>query len=351
MTGRERGGLLLPAQEEPVAQRAALRDEPRHGRRSTRPGRARRGRRTPASPRGRARRSTCPAGRVADRLDERGAALLAAVQDEVLLGGEVVEDRLLGDVGGARDVGDGHRVEAARDEQRHRRLRDRLARLALLALAQSFGRGRHRGRSLTYICYKFSVTESQTRDRGRRPAQVLRRGRGGARRELRGRRRRGLRLPRAQRRGQDDDDQHALHARQADRRQRARRRPRRRARARRRPPPHRPRLPGPDARRLPDRRAEPAPARRALRRRVGARRPAGCAQVLEMVGLWERRDAHGDDLLRRHAPAAGDRARPHALAARALPRRADDRPRPADAQLDLALHPPSCRSARRSRSS
>ena len=79
--------------------------------------------------------------------------------------------------------------------------------------------------------------------------------------------------------------------------------------------------------------------------------PGRMRQVLEMVGLWERRDSHGDDLLRRHAPAAGDRARASALAARAVPRRADDRPGPADAQLDLALHRASCRSARRSRSS
>ena len=77
---------------------------------------------------------------------------------------------------------------------------------------------------------------------------------------------------------------------QPDRRQRARRRPRRRARARRRPPQHRPRLPGPDARRLPDRRAEPAAARRAVRRRVRSSSTPRMQQVLEMVGLWERRD-------------------------------------------------------------
>ena len=77
----------------------------------------------------------------------------------------------------------------------------------------------------------------------------------------------------------------------------------------------------------------------------------GCEQVLEMVGLWERKDSTVNDLLRRHAPAAGDRARADALAARAVPRRADDRPRPADAQLDLALHRRAARSARRSRSS
>ena len=121
-------------------------------------------------------------------------------------------------------------------------------------------------------------------------SQVLRRPRGGPRRLLRRRAGRGLRLPRPQRRRQDDHDQHALHAREADRRQRARRGPRRRRRARRRPPPHRPRLPGPDARRLPDRRAEPAAARRALRRRRGLL-PERMRQVLEMVDLWDRRDS------------------------------------------------------------
>ena len=142
--GVERGRLLLPAQEEPVAQRAALRDEPRHA-----DDRLDRVVLDALDERERRRAEGLddrrPRGARADRLDERGAALLAAVQDEVLLGGEVVEDRLLRDVGGAGHVGDGHRVEPARDEQRHRRLRDRLARLALLALAQSFGRGRHRG--------------------------------------------------------------------------------------------------------------------------------------------------------------------------------------------------------------
>ena len=62
-------------------------------------------------------------------------------------------------------------------------------------------------------------------------------------------------------------------------------------------------------------------------------------QVLEMVGLWERRDSLGRHLLRRHEAAPGDRPRPAALPARAVPRRADRRPRPADAQLDLELHP------------
>ena len=67
--------------------------------------------------------------------------------------------------------------------------------------------------------------------------------------------------------------------------------------------------------------------------------PERMRQMLEMVDLWDRRDRAGHDLLRRHATAPGDRPRPHALAARAVPRRADHRPRPPDPQLDLALHP------------
>jgi hypothetical protein len=66
------------------------------------------------------------------------------VEDEVLLGGEVVEDGLLRDVGGAGDVGDRHRVEAVLEEELHRRVGDRRARLALLALAQALGLGRRR---------------------------------------------------------------------------------------------------------------------------------------------------------------------------------------------------------------
>ena len=116
------------------------------------------------------------------------------------------------------------------------------------------------------------------RDRGPRPRQELRRGRGGQGRRVRGRHRRGVRVPRTQRRRQDDHDQHAVHAGHADGGLGERRRSRRRARARRRPPQHRPGVPGPDARRLPDRRAEPAPARRALRRRSRTWSRRGCSR-------------------------------------------------------------------------
>ena len=50
---------------------------------------------------------------------------------------EVVEDRLLGDVGRARDLGDRHALEPALGEQPARGLGDQLARLLLLALAEA----------------------------------------------------------------------------------------------------------------------------------------------------------------------------------------------------------------------
>ena len=61
-------------------------------------------------------------------------------------------------------------------------------------------------------------------------------------------------------------------------------------------------------------------------------------QVLEMVGLWDRRGSVVVHLFRRHAAAAGDRPRPAARAAGAVPRRADGRPRPADPGIHLGVH-------------
>src|SRR5262249_57227380 len=54
------------------------------------------------------------------------------VEEDVLLRGEVVEDRLLRDVCLARDLADGNVVEAARDEETHPGGRDRPACLQLL---------------------------------------------------------------------------------------------------------------------------------------------------------------------------------------------------------------------------
>ena len=61
-------------------------------------------------------------------------------------------------------------------------------------------------------------------------------------------------------------------------------------------------------------------------------------QVLEMVGLWERKDSpvgtFSGGMRRRLEIARGH----DALAPRAVPRRADDRPRPSDPPVDLDLH-------------
>jgi hypothetical protein len=69
-----------------------------------------------------------------DRVDERRLPRRHLVEEEVLLRREVVEDGLLGDVGGLRDVGDGHTVEAARDKQLHGLVGDLLANPELLRL-------------------------------------------------------------------------------------------------------------------------------------------------------------------------------------------------------------------------
>ena len=72
--------------------------------------------------------------------DELRDALLAAGEREVLLRREVVEDRLLRDVGGDRDLGDGDSVEAALGEEPAGGGGDTLARGALLAFAKAHGR-------------------------------------------------------------------------------------------------------------------------------------------------------------------------------------------------------------------
>src|SRR5579884_962615 len=74
---------------------------------------------------------------VADEREQGRSDLVLAIEQHLLLGREVVEDGLAGDAGGAGDVVDGHRGEAAVAEQVRRRLGDRLAGAALLALAQA----------------------------------------------------------------------------------------------------------------------------------------------------------------------------------------------------------------------
>ena len=71
------------------------------------------------------------------RGDELRDALLAPGEGEVLLGREVVEHRLLRDVGGSGDLGDGDRVEPALGEQPTGGGRDGLAGGALLACAKA----------------------------------------------------------------------------------------------------------------------------------------------------------------------------------------------------------------------
>jgi hypothetical protein len=72
----------------------------------------------------------------ADRLQQLVLEGLKAPVDEVLLGGEVVEHRLLGDLRGPRDLRHGDALEAALAEEAPGGLGDELARLLLLALPQ-----------------------------------------------------------------------------------------------------------------------------------------------------------------------------------------------------------------------
>lgn len=66
--------------------------------------------------------------------------VLAPVEEQVLLGREVVVHRVDGDVGGPGDLRDRHAVEAAFQEQARGHVGDALPALALLALPQSLGR-------------------------------------------------------------------------------------------------------------------------------------------------------------------------------------------------------------------
>jgi hypothetical protein len=70
--------------------------------------------------------------------------MLAPGERKVLLRREVVEHRLLRDVGGGRYLGDGDGLEAALGEEPAGGGGDRLARSALLALAQALSLSCHR---------------------------------------------------------------------------------------------------------------------------------------------------------------------------------------------------------------
>ena len=187
-------------------------------------------------------------------------------------------------------------------------------------------------------------------DIGRRPDQAIRRHRGRARDRLRGDRGRDVRLPRAERRRQDDDHQDPLHAGKRDFGHGHGGRPRHGHRAGRGAPQHRPGLPGHHSGQLPDRGAEPPVSRGALRR-AQARDRAEDAPGPGHGGTVGPQGQPGQHFLRRDATPAGDRPRPAARAARAVPRRADRRPRPADPLVDLEVHQRSQEDARTSRSS
>ena len=136
-------------------------------------------------------------------------------------------------------------------------------------------------------------------------------------------RRRGLRLPRSQRRRQDDDGRDPRGLPRAQRR--------RGQRPRRGPAARRARLARADRDRPAELPPRPLPDRRASRSRsspatTGAPRPVD--EVIALVGLDEQgRRAHRQ-ALRRPAAAARRRPRPGRRPRPALPRRADDRLRP-----------------------
>ena len=148
---------------------------------------------------------------------------------------------------------------------------------------------------------------------------------------------RDLRLPGPERRRQDDDDQHAVHAPEAHERPRRRQRVRRGDAARRGPAVHRPHLPGPDARRAPHRLAEPAVPRDALQRaraRCSSRAPT---ELLDMVELTDKVREDVQVVLGRHEAPARDRPRAPPPPEGALPGRAHHRSRPADAAPHLGV--------------
>ena len=137
---------------------------------------------------------------------------------------------------------------------------------------------------------------------------------------------------RPQRRRQDHRDPHPDHARAPTAGTATRRRASTSSRERRRRPrADRRRRPAGDRRRAADRPREPRAGRPALPP-AARRRPAPRAdELLERFDLADAADRLVRDLLRRHAPAARPGGEPDGRAAGPVPRRADDRPRPARA--------------------
>ena len=162
------------------------------------------------------------------------------------------------------------------------------------------------------------------RDGRGRAGRQLRRGAGGD-----------LRLPRPQRRRQDDDAADAHDAAADRRRHRDGRRLRRRPRARGRSASGSatsassaaPTTSRPGARTSCSRAASTAASASTSRARV--------EELLELLDLAELRRPAREDLLRRPAPPPRRRARDRPRARGALPRRADDRPRPAEPREPL----------------
>ena len=84
-----------------------------------------------------ARSGVSPSGRSRTAPQELVLERVHALVDEILFRREVVEDGLLGDVGGAGHLGDADLLEAALEEETLRRLGDRPAGLMLFPLSKA----------------------------------------------------------------------------------------------------------------------------------------------------------------------------------------------------------------------
>ena len=115
------------------------------------------------------------------------------------------------------------------------------------------------------------------------------------------------------------------------------------------PVPDRARRPVRVGRRAVDRTGEPRARRPALPPRQGGV-PTACPGCAGADDAHRRRRQTGQDVLGRHAPAPRPGGQPHRSAADPVPRRADDRTRPADEERPVGAHrrarrpraPPSC---------